>query len=97
METQIIITTEPQLRAIIADAVSIAVREMPMPRISSKSTKISSLYIDFELLCLEFYPGIPESTVRQRIGPLKPNRKEGRRNLYLRSDVEAHINKQLPQ
>jgi hypothetical protein len=46
--------------------------------------------LDFQALMREYYPGIPESTVRQDTASLSRT-KVGKRVLFDRAEVEAHL------
>ncbi|OIN59096.1 hypothetical protein [Arsenicibacter rosenii] len=88
MEGQVILTTPQQLKLLVIEAVGIALK------CSQTTTTITPAYkgdrIDFEGMCEEYYPGIPESTVRQDTAPLGRT-KVGKRILFDRAEIEAHL------
>ncbi|GAB3958972.1 hypothetical protein GCM10028805_54190 [Spirosoma harenae] len=86
MEAKIIITTELQLKAIVADAVSVALKYY-QPSDQSTSVNTFSKKVDFQTARKEYYPGIPESTVRQETAHLSRT-KVGKRILLDRDEIE---------
>lgn len=89
MDAQVILTTPQQLKSLVVEAVSIALKyHQPSPTINQL---VKGDYINFAGLMEEYYPGIPESTVRQDTAHLSRT-KVGKRILFDRAEVEAHLN-----
>lgn len=88
MEGEVILTTPSQLKLLLVEAVSIALKyHQPA---STNTPVTNGTLIDFTGLLKEYYPGIPASTVRQDTAQLGRTR-VGKRILFDRSEVEKHL------
>jgi hypothetical protein len=88
MEGEVILTTPARLKELLVEAVSIALKYHPLPPAPSMTAVGET--VDFTGLMREYYPGIPESTVRQDTASLSRT-KVGKRVLFDRTEVEAHL------
>ncbi|MBD2752609.1 hypothetical protein [Spirosoma validum] len=88
MEGQVILTTPKELKLLLVEAVSIALKYHQPAAVTSPANTGSK--VDFSGLRREYYPGIPESTVRQDTAHLSRT-KVGKRILFDRTEIEEHL------
>lgn len=88
MQKTVLITLDgPSLEALIFDAVDRAIKINASSSTSNSVTRTVSKKIDFQTARAEYYPGIPESTVRQATAHLS-RFKVGKRILLDRDEIE---------
>lgn len=88
MEGEVILTTPARLKELLVEAVSIALKYHPISQVTASPVRTE--HVDLGGLMREYYPGVPESTVRQDTAKLGRT-KIGKRVLFNRLEVEAHL------